>query len=264
MAQVTLETNKKETKYQRWNLNQRIQHIVVFVTFTLCSLTGLPIKFYHNPVSEFLVSFFGGIDSMLNWHLASGAAMIAISFWHLIWMAYRIYKGDLGWAIVPNKKDWEDIKQHFAYQLGKTDKPAEFGRYSYKEKFDYWAVFWGMFIIGGSGVIMWFPEWGASFMPRWMIDAYQIGHSDEAVLAIMAIFVWHFYNVHFSPDFFPGSMTWWSGKMTEEVMAHEHPYELKQIQEEFSKRGVPLPEGDVVPTNLNEIPSSGVLGKERG
>lgn len=221
---------------RRWDLHQRIQHIGMFSTFILCTITGLPFKWHDNSLSLALARWFGGPDTMLNIHIGSGLTMIAVSIYHLVWLFYKmLVKKDLGWAIMPTLKDVTDLVQHLKYQLGLTDQPARFDRYSYKEKFDYWAVFWGMFIIGGSGIFMMMPEWGAALMPRWLIDCWRIGHSDEAVLAILAIFVWHFYNVHFSPDFFPGSTTWFNGLMDIRVMEHEHPLELERIKKEQEK-----------------------------
>ena len=110
-----------------------------------------------------------------------------------------------------------------AYCLGMTTKDAQFGRYSYKEKFDYWAVFWGIAIMVGSGLILWFPQISAQYVSRTVIDCAQVAHSDEAMLAIMAVFVWHFYNAHFSPLVFPMNKVWLDGKFSEEEMKEFHP-----------------------------------------
>ncbi|GAW28533.1 MULTISPECIES: formate dehydrogenase subunit gamma [unclassified Carboxydocella] len=229
-----------KSAYQRWDIHQRLQHIGVFSSFTLCAITGLSIKFNHAPWARSIVDFFGGFETMFKWHLFGGLILTLACIYHLVWMAVKAWKGELGWAVMPTLKDFTDLADHLKYQLGLSEQPARFDRYSYKEKFDYWAVFWGMFIIGGSGFVMWFPEWGASFLPRWLIDCWRVGHSDEAVLAVLVIFTWHFYNVHFNPDFFPGNTLWFSGLMDEEVMEHEHPLELMRIRQQQAQNGIPL------------------------
>ncbi len=226
-------------KILRFDIHQRIQHIMIFVTFIVLSVTGLPIKFAHSGFAETVAALFGGFDNMFLGHLIAGWTMLLACIYHLIWLVVRAIQGKLGIAIVPSLKDVTDVADTIRYYIGMSDKAPNYDRYSYKEKFDYWAVFWGMFVIGGSGVFMTFPEWGMNLFPRWILDMWQVGHSDEAVLAITFIFGIHFYNVHFSPDFFPGSMAWWNGHLSVEVMAHEHPAELKRIMEEYETEGQP-------------------------
>lgn len=222
----------KQTAFQRWNIHHRLHHIGIYTSFLLCAITGLPIKFHYKAWAQSLASFFGGGDGLLAWHIFGGTIVFAASFYHVGYLIYyAITKKQLFSAgMFQFKKAFgKDLIDHFKYNLGFTDKRPNYGRYSWKEFFDYWAVFWGMFIIGGSGVMMVFPEWTLKYFPRWIVDSYRMGHSDEAVLAVLVIFIWHFFNVHFNPDFFPMSWTWWDGKMSLEVMMHEHPDELAEI-----------------------------------
>ena len=150
------------------------------------------------------------------------------------------------------KKDIEDFWNQVKYFFGKSKEKAKFGRFSFIEKFDYWAVYWGFVIMIGSGIIMWlfqgrlnpwlFGEIDLARIP-FTVDNYihaisREAHSDEALLATLAIIVWHFYNVHFNPDKFPGNHVWISGKMSKEEMETEHPLELEEIE----KSEMPAPE----------------------
>jgi formate dehydrogenase subunit gamma len=222
----------KNNLYQRFNLHQRLQHGLIIISFTLCAVTGLPIKYHDAELSKWVIDLFGGFDSILNTHLFAALLIILACLYHLIYMPIYSLRttGKFPWPLMLNLKDLKDIVIHIKYQLGLSDQKAQFDRYSYKEKFDYIAVFWGMFIIGGSGALMWFPDWAAKYFPRWVIESYRVGHSDEAVLAVLAIFVWHFYNVHFSPDFFPMNKVFWDGKIDGKTMAHEHPLELARLE----------------------------------
>ncbi len=239
MEVKTANPEKVPREFQRFDIHQRIQHIIMFSTFIMLSITGLAIKFWKVALAPKVMVFFGGFDNLFMVHVISGWTMVAGCIYHLIWMAVRAYQRKLGWAILPGPKDIKDVVDTLNFYTGRSDQPPRYDRYSYKEKFDYWAVFWGMFVIGGSGVFMTFPEWGMALFPRWILDIWQVGHSDEAVLAIVFIFAIHFYNVHFCPDFFPGSMVWWTGRMSKKVMEHEHPAELDRILKDYEKNGYP-------------------------
>lgn len=230
--------SNKRMKYERWNIHHRIVHIGIFTTFILCALTGLPIKFHHKGWSQAVAGFFGGGDGLLQWHLFAAVTLFLVCAYHLGYsILYAVIKKDFSMATRPTFKMGRDMIQNIKYYLGKAEEPPKFDRYTYKEFLDYWAVFWGMAIIGGSGLMMWLPEWTMRYFPRWILDSYRMGHSDEAVLAVLVIFIWHFYNVHFNPDFFPMSSTWWNGHMSQEVMEHEHGAELEKI---MAKRELPV------------------------
>ncbi|WP_366921847.1 cytochrome b/b6 domain-containing protein [Metallumcola ferriviriculae] len=246
---------KRTRKFERFNIHQRIQHIMMFVSFFMCTFTGLPIKYNHSWWAPKVTALFGGFDTMFTVHLIGAAIMLASSAYHLFYLIiYPIIKKQISIATVPALKDVRDINQHMRYLLGLTKEKARFDRYSYKEKFDYWAVFWGIFIMGGSGLMMWFPSFSAGLFPRWLIESTRIAHSDEAMLAILAIFIWHFYNVHFSPDFFPMNFVWFHGKMSHELMEHEHPAELNKILEKEQganeKKDPKVPEDDTSRLNI--------------
>ncbi|MDW7674319.1 MAG: cytochrome b/b6 domain-containing protein [Bacillota bacterium] len=221
-----------ESGFKRFDIHQRIQHIMMFTSFITLAFTGLPIKYHYTGWAQGVVNLFGSFDAMFATHKYAAMVMLACSAYHLLYLAVNAVRGKWSWAAMPHPRDIVHLVENMKYYLGlSTDKP-KFDRYSYKEKFDYWAVFWGMFIIGGSGLMMMFPEVSAQYFPRWVISSARVAHSDEAMLAILAIFIWHFYNVHFSPSFFPGSMVWWHGKLTKQEMVIEHPLELERIEKE--------------------------------
>lgn len=216
--------------YQRWNIHHRLQHILLFTSFFILTFTGLPIKYAYKGWAVSATSIFGGFDSMLTIHKAAAVIMIISAVYHLGYLiCYSIIKKQSSGAMVPTMKDVTDLLDHIVYCFGLSKKDAQFDRYSYKEKFDYWAVFWGIAIMVGSGLIMWFPHVSAQYMPRWVIDCAQVAHSDEAMLAITAVFIWHFYNVHFSPLVFPMSKVWLNGKFDRNEMKEFHPMELKKL-----------------------------------
>ena len=202
----------------------------------ILALTGLPIKYEQSQLSQRVVSLFGGIESMLIVHMLSAAIMGAVFVYHLIYLAlYPSFTKKTSFAIVPRAKDFSDVAHDVPYMLGLSKNKPKFDRYSYKEKFDYWAVFWGLAIMGISGVMMWTPQFFAQFMPRWVIDSARYAHTDEAILAVSAIFIWHLFNVHLSPKFFPMNHAWYRGTISRSEMEEDHPLELERHESNKEK-----------------------------
>lgn len=223
---------KKE--YMRLTLSQRLQHIFMFVPFIILVLTGFPIKFPTNEFWVYVLELMGGIENTRAIHRIAAAVMIADFVFHVLYVLFNIIRNRTTiseMVLLPNMKDLRDIVINLKYFLFLSDERPQFHKFSYIEKFDYWAVFWGMFIMGGSGLILWFPVFFSQLMPGYFIQIAYIAHSDEALLAFLAIIIWHFYNVHFNPRVWPANKVWYKGTMTEEEMEHEHPLELKEIKE---------------------------------
>lgn len=222
------EVNYMGNMYQRWNIHHRLQHLLLFSSFFILAFTGLPIKYAAKAWAVQVSAFFGGFETMLSIHKIAAVVMIIAAIYHLVYLASgKFIKKENSAAMIPTWKDVTDLLDHVVFCLGMTKQDARFDRYSYKEKFDYWAVFWGIAIMVGSGLILWFPHVAAQTVSRTFIDCAQVAHSDEAVLAIMAVFIWHFYNVHFSPMVFPMSKVWLNGKFRQDEMEEFHPLELK-------------------------------------
>jgi cytochrome b subunit of formate dehydrogenase len=219
----------------RFNTAELLQHWVMLITFIVLMFTGLPLKFPDVIWAGPLYNLFGGIEIARIIHRAAGVIMVGDFIFHVFYVGiqYLRTKGKFKALLDPSKttaplpKDFVDVYHNILYILHIRKEPPRFGRFSYKEKFDYWAVFWGMFIMGGSGFILMFPVTVSTIMPGWLIPIAMIGHSDEAVLAILAIVIWHFYNVHFNPKKFPMNNVWLTGTLSEEEMEEEHPLEYK-------------------------------------
>jgi cytochrome b subunit of formate dehydrogenase len=133
--------------------------------------------------------------------------------------------------MVANWKDVKDLFAHMRWFLGLGPKPR-FERYAYWEKFDYWAVFWGMVVIGFSGYAMWFAPFFAHFLPGWALNAALVIHSEEGLLAILFIFSIHFVNTHLRPDSFPMDMVIFTGRESEEEYKNRRPDEYKRMMAE--------------------------------
>jgi cytochrome b subunit of formate dehydrogenase len=227
-------SKEKGVTIQRFTLNQRIQHFAILVTFSLCVITGLPIKYHSAAWASKIVSLFGSFDVMFYTHVVSGIVMLLAFGYHFVYLAVYAAMNGPSFGILPKWKDAVDIFETIKYNLGLSDEHPEYERYCYKEKMEYLALMWGTLIMGLSGLMMYFPEISVRYMPRWVIEVFRMAHSGEAVLAALAIVVWHFYNAHFTPDFFPMNKIFLTGKISKVEMEHEHPIELREILDEVS------------------------------
>jgi formate dehydrogenase subunit gamma len=215
-----------ERTYTRFGKNFRAQHMLMFTSVILLIITGMPLKFPDYAISKFVIlSIFGGVQNSTLVHRVAAVGLIIVGAWHLGYIALsRMGRRDF-FLMIPRPQDIKDFFSMFAYYIGKRASGPKFGRFSFIEKFDYWAVYWGMVVMIGSGLILWFKEG----FPKALFDIAREAHSDEGLLATLAIIVWHFYNVHFNPEVFPMSWVWWKGTLTEEEMKHHHPLEYAEI-----------------------------------
>jgi cytochrome b subunit of formate dehydrogenase len=220
---------------------ERFLHFLVVTSFLLLVLTGMPLKFYYTDWAKALFSLLGGVETARALH-HFGAIITFLYFGlHLAERLKAIIKGrknvldpetgkfsfkrlvDIAFgpdSMLPSKQDWHDFIAHQKWFFGKGEKP-QFDRWTYWEKFDYLAVFWGVFIIGLSGLIMWFPMFFTKFLPGCAINVALLVHSDEALLAAGFIFTFHFFNTHFRLEKLPMDTVIFSGRISKAEMLHE-------------------------------------------
>jgi formate dehydrogenase subunit gamma len=217
-----------ERLFERFGWNFRSQHMLMFISVVLLIVTGIPLKFPSTGISRFVIlDIFGGIENSTFIHRVAAVGLIIVGVWHFGFIILsRIGRHDF-WLMIPRPQDIKDAFQTILFFLGRRKSGPKFHRFSFIEKFDYWAVYWGMVIMIGSGLVLWFKEQFA----KGVFDIAREAHSDEGLLATLAIIVWHFYNVHLNPDVFPMSFVWWHGKLSESEMKHHHPLEYAEIVE---------------------------------
>lgn len=233
--------------YPRMSRIQRVQHILLAGSFTVLVLTGFPLRFAEVQWMHYPLFLFGGFEGARIIHRIAGVAMVVNWVWHLGYLLYRWrqFKYSLAsWTMFPRWKDVTDLLDTLKYGFGRSDTPPQYTRFQFREKFDYFADMWGTIVMGFSGFMMWFPTDLGNHLPSWVFGFSYIAHSYEGLLAMMAIIVWHFYNVHFNPDAFPMNPAWLTGNITDVEMARDHPLELKALDTadtEGVKRKQPTP-----------------------
>lgn len=226
---VPVETTAKpehRKEYTRFTIFQRVEHFVLLLSFSLLGFTGLPQKFINSPISIAIINALGGIEGTRVVHRVSATVLMVVSIYHLLEVIYKVFVQRTEWTMLPLIEDFNHVIQDVLYYIGLRKHPAHYGRYNYGEKMEYLAVVWGTVVMAITGFMMWNPIATARYLPGEAIPAAKAAHGGEAVLAVAAIILWHFYNVHLRH--FNKSM--FTGKMTREEMRHEHPAELAEIE----------------------------------
>jgi cytochrome b subunit of formate dehydrogenase/mono/diheme cytochrome c family protein len=220
--------------YERFPLIRRIEHVTMLLSFTTLGLTGLPQKFPDSGVSIFFVNLLGGIEGLRSIHHAAAIIMMLGTIWHILYFGYISYVHRARLSMLPTLQDAKDALQVFMYNLGISKTFPQMGRYTFEEKMEYWAFVWGTAVMVATGFMMWNPISTAKFLPGEFIPAAKAAHGGEAVLAVLAIIIWHMYGVHIKRL----NKSMFTGKMSEDDMLHEHPLELADIKAGIANRTV--------------------------
>jgi cytochrome b subunit of formate dehydrogenase len=228
------QSGTKERFYMRFTAEQRYLHFTLFSTFLGLAATGLPMRFSESIWARHFAAAVGGFGTILFFHKLCAIVLSLAFLIHvkdLFTRAFIRHEKGIFWgntSMVANWKDAKDLFGHLRWFVGLGPKP-QFERYAYWEKFDYWAVFWGMIVIGFSGYAMWFAPFFARFLPGWALNAALVIHSEEGLLAILFIFSIHFVNTHLRPDSFPMDMVVFTGVESEEEFKHKRSLEYARL-----------------------------------
>jgi len=240
--------DKNEPYFQRFAIIWRLAHLVVLLATMTLVLTGMTVLYSDSAWAPVVVRLFGGPQVMAIVHRVCASIFIATFLGHVLYMAVKLKRQgrSFRWfgpdSLVVRWQDFTDILDMFKWFFGLGPRPI-FDRWTYWEKFDYWAVFWGIMIIGGSGAVLWSKAFVLQFLPGWVLNVALIVHGDEALLAAVFLFTVHFFNNHFRPDKFPLDTTMFTGAITEEEFRREHASEYARLVEsgQLESRRVPPP-----------------------
>jgi cytochrome b subunit of formate dehydrogenase len=223
-------------QFQRFAPGWRIAHLLFALSVMTLVATGMTVFFAEHPFSQAVVALLGSPKTAALIHRTAAAVMLGIFFIHLVVVAVRIGRNLGSWrwfgptSMLPTLDDLTGAVAMFKWFFGRGPRPM-FERWTYWEKFDYWAVFWGMAIIGGSGMMLAFPEATASVLPGWIFNVAAVIHGEEAILAAVFLFTVHFFNNHFRPEKFPLDIVMFTGAVPLEEFRREHALEYKRLSE---------------------------------
>lgn len=226
----------QETIYfRRYGMAWRILHLLFAVTTMILALSGSTLLFSHTAWAPFVINLLGGPETEAIIHRTAGVIWLGVFLTHFIIAITNIIKGGdkFRWfgetSMVPNWQDLRDVGAMFSWFFGMRERP-EFDRWSYWQKFDYWAPFWGVSIIGFSGIMLFAPTITTLILPGYVFNIATIVHGEEALLAIVFLFSVHFFNAHFRPDKFPMSTTIFTGSIPLDEFKHEHKLEYERLK----------------------------------
>lgn len=214
-------------RYPRFSRGQRWQHGALMISFTVLALTGLPQIYASSRVGERLIALLGGIELARIVHRGAAIVMMLAGLVHLLDVAYRFFVKGRPLSMWPGRQDLSDLVGTVRFNLGRVSARPRLGRFTFEEKLEYWSLLWGTVVMVATGFALWNPIATARFLPGQFIPAALAAHAGEALLAVLAVIVWHGYGVHIRH--FNRSM--FTGEMSEEEMREHHPLELEALQE---------------------------------
>jgi cytochrome b subunit of formate dehydrogenase len=232
----------KQSAIVRFEPVHRTLHLIIIVSFLMLALTGLPLKYSSQPWAKWLAAALGGFESTSALHRLGAALTLFYFVAHLIWLVRRVSRSraaNMSWRTIffgpdsplPNWRDLRDFGAMMSWFFGLGPRPTH-ERWTYWEKFDYWAVFWGVAVIGTSGLMLWFGNLFCRFLPGWTLNIAHVIHAEEALLATGFIFAIHFFNTHLRAERFPMDMGMLTGLVTEEELMEERPEYLARMRAE--------------------------------
>jgi cytochrome b subunit of formate dehydrogenase len=234
IAEVVTEGASHEKQYERFRIGARVEHAILMVSFTVLAVTGLPQMFALTSWGQTLIWLLGGIEMVRVIHRVAAFVLVLGSVYHLYTSAYRLFVKRESMAMLPTWKDARDTWDTVRHNLGFRAHPPKMGKFNFAEKMEYWALVWGTVIMIVTGFMLWNPIATTHILPGQFIPAAKAAHGYEALLAVLAIVVWHMYHVHikqFNPSMF-------TGKLPRHQMEEEHALELERLE----RGGTPWPE----------------------
>jgi cytochrome b subunit of formate dehydrogenase len=221
----------------RFDIHQILQHAGLMISFILLVITGLPMKFNDWVVSQWWAGIWGGIETLRSTHNFAAWMIVIFCLYHLVYLFYTtiILKRPFPVKMVPSRQDFVNLYREVGYFVGLRKEKPRFDRFNWREKFDYWAIFWGMPVMAGSGFILMYPVLVTKILPGWIVPAALVAHSDEAMLALTWIFLVHVFFNHFSPGIFPINTSIFTGKVTKERYRQDHPLEYEKLRDNSNR-----------------------------
>jgi cytochrome b subunit of formate dehydrogenase len=212
----------KKPQVRRMRIGELWQHTLLMISFIVLVITGFALRFEDSWITKLFFGWQGGFGLRGVIHRVAAVVLTFVTIWHLIYLFTR--RGRTFFKdMLPKFYDFRDFVQRILFNLGLSKKTPSFKRFSYIEKAEYWALIWGTIVMILTGLLLWFDNYFIKFLPKGFMDVALVIHYYEAILASLAVAIWHFYSTIFSPQVYPMNPSWLTGKMPKEMFHHEHP-----------------------------------------
>lgn len=235
------EMEKGKRKIRRFSVFRIYEHWLVILTSVVLFATGLSQRFWHMDSAQWFILKMGGVDNVRWVHRYAGLLFSFGLILHVSVAVANVLKRKWSPSIMITKDDFRHAIHNMRYYFGLENHAARCDRYDYMEKFEYWTILVGGFLMIATGVVLWLPTLFTRFLPGETIPAAKALHSNEALVIFLLNAIWHIYNSIFSPEVFPLDTSIFTGYISRERMLREHPVELAAIEgvdlEELLKSG---------------------------
>jgi len=210
----------------------RVQHLVLTVLLLVLAVTGFSLMFHDNALAQAIIRLEGGVHNRGIVHRVAAVLLMANVVHHLFYMLFsREGKREFR-DLVIGRGDIDDFLQSLRYNIGMAAEYPSFGKYGYKEKFQYWGASIGTVLISVTGFMLWAEDFSMRLFPKFVLDLAMVVHGYQGLLAFVILFFWHLYNVHLHPSVFPMNPSWITGKVSAEWLRQEHPLEYEKLKGE--------------------------------
>ena len=217
----------RRPQVRRMRTDEVWQHMLLAVTFVVLVVSGFALRYDQGFMARFFFGWEGGFQIRGTVHRVAAVLFMMTVAWHAVFLTGNRGRRFLA-DMMPGPADFTGFWQKILYNLGLRRQAPRFGRFSYIEKAEYWALVWGTAVMIVTGLMLWFDNWFIQFLPKGALDVALVVHYWEAWLATLAILVWHMYSVVFNPHVYPMNPSWLTGTMPEEMYEHEHPEHLEE------------------------------------
>lgn len=214
-------------RFSRW---QRFEHWLLVLTFVVLLMTGLSQKYNDAAFSATVMDLLGGVSNARFLHRIAATVFVIESALHLGVIGWSILKRRFRPTMLITPQDFRDAINMLRYSVGLIPDKPRFDRYDYRQKFEYWGILFGAVIMIATGVVLWFPAEVTRLLPGELVPAAKEAHSGEALLAMLVVLLWHFYDVILSPAVLPLDTAMITGKISRERIMHEHPKEYERLE----------------------------------
>jgi formate dehydrogenase gamma subunit len=222
----------RRPQVRRMTSNEVWQHTFLMLTFVVLVISGFALRFGESGVTNLFFGWEGGFELRGTVHRVAAIFFILTAIWHTVYLTSTNRGRRVLRDMWPEREDFVQFVQRILYNLGRRKETPSFGRFSYVEKAEYWALIWGSVVMVVTGLLLWFDNSFVQFLPKGVLDVSLVIHYYEAWLATLAILVWHMYSTVFNPHVYPMNPSWLTGMMPEKMYRHEHPDHFEQARKD--------------------------------